>query len=271
MTLKKTKLPALEKFPFEVVLQVSTPSAPILTVGKPFRYFPWASVTKIAVSLSVMIAVQEGDLSLDEPGGPPGSTLRHLLSHTSGLAFDTSAVLARPERRRIYSNRNIELAADLAQKATHTPFPEWLEESVLMPLEMSGAWLEGSPAYGISGTIDDLSALGRELLEPTLLKPEWDRAYTSPVFPGLTGVLPGFGRQADNLWGLGVEIRGQKSPHWTGPGSDPATFGHFGQSGSFLWVDRSRGICAAFLGEKPFSKLHASVWPELNQQILDNL
>ena len=58
----------------------------------------------------------------------------------------------------------------------------------------------------------------------------------------LAGVLPGYGRQTPNDWGLGCEIRDHKSPHWTAPENSPETFGHFGQSGSFLWVDRAAGL-----------------------------
>ena len=51
---------------------------------QPFR---WASVTKLLVALAALDAVQRGLLSLDEPAGPPGSTIRHLLSHASGLGL----------------------------------------------------------------------------------------------------------------------------------------------------------------------------------------
>ena len=33
------------------------------------------------------------------------------------------------------------------------------------------------------------------------------------------------------------EIRGTKAPHWSAPWSSPETFGHFGRSGTLLWVD----------------------------------
>ena len=60
---------------------------------------------------------------------------------------------------------------------------------------------------------------------------------TDVQFPGLSGVLPGFGSQRPNDWGLGFEIRDGKTPHWTGSANSGRTFGHFGQSGTFLWVD----------------------------------
>ena len=56
-------------------------------------------------------------------------------------------------------------------------------------------------------------------------------------FPGLGGVLPGVGRFQPLDWGLGFELRDAKHPHWTGRRNSPATFGHFGGAGTFLWVD----------------------------------
>ena len=62
------------------------------------------------------------------------------------------------------------------------------------------------------------------------------------AFPGLAGVLPGFGRFEPNDWGLGFELRDDKRPHWTGTGNSPRTFGHFGAAGTFLWVDPDAGL-----------------------------
>ena len=50
--------------------------------------------------------------SLDDPVGQPGCTLRHLLAHAGGYPFEGSDPIARPERRRIYSNTGIEMVAD---------------------------------------------------------------------------------------------------------------------------------------------------------------
>ena len=73
---------------------------------------------------------------------------------------------------------------------------------------------------------------------------------------------------AEVLSGLGLEVRGHKSPHWTGSRNSPATFGHFGQSGSFVWVDPVAGRQAVFLGEQPFGAVHKASWPALCDQIL---
>jgi CubicO group peptidase (beta-lactamase class C family) len=117
--------------------------------------------------------------------------------------------------------------------------------------------------------VADLLAVGRALLRPGLLAAETLALGTRVAFPGLDGVLPGFGRQAGNDWGLGVEIRAAKSPHWTPPRCSPRTFGHFGRSGSFLWIDPDAGIACAFLGDREFGPWAIEAWPALGQALLD--
>ena len=75
-----------------------------------------------------------------------------------------------------------------------------------------------------------------ELQRPTLLDDDQRRRYR-PQFPDLAGIVPGVGRFDPCPWGLGFEIRGRKSPHWTGRTNSPATFGHFGGAGTMMWVD----------------------------------
>ncbi|HEY7274291.1 MAG TPA: serine hydrolase domain-containing protein [Actinoplanes sp.] len=229
--------------------------------------YPWASVTKLVTALAVLSAVDRGEVALDEPAGPPGATLRHLLAHASGLAPDENTVIGPPERRRIYSNRGIEVAADLVAERAGAPFDRLLRERVLVPLGMDGTVLSGSPAHGARGPVSDLARLGRELLAPTLVPALMPEA-TRPVFPGLAGVLPGFGRQNPNDWGLGFEIRDGKHPHWTGSGNSPATFGHFGQSGSFLWVDPEAGLACASVADRAFGEWAVEAWPPLSDAVL---
>ncbi len=106
---------------------------------------------------------------------------------------------------------------------------------------MTSTTLDGSPARDGVSTVDDLVRFAAEVQAPRLLDPRTVLEAQSVVHPGLKGVLPGYGHQSPNDWGLGFEIRDSKSPHWTGDSSSPATFGHFGQSGTFLWIDPGRG------------------------------
>lgn len=229
----------------------------------------WASVTKIATALTILDACAEGVISLeDEVRRPDGATVAHLLAHASGVAMDSDDTVTKREYRRIYSNRGIEIAARHLGMATGRTFEEELHDRVLDLLDMDGTELEGSPAHGMRGPITDLARLAQELLAPKLLLPQVVERMTTVRYPGLPGVLPGFGRQSENDWGLGVEIRGSKSPHWTAPENSPATFGHFGQSGSFLWVDPEHDLACVSLSDTPFGEWAADVWPALSSKVL---
>jgi CubicO group peptidase (beta-lactamase class C family) len=233
--------------------------------------FPLASVTKPLAAYAALLAIEEGAVELDEPAGPAGSTVRHLLAHTSGLAFDEQRTMAEPGTRRIYSNTGFEALGDHIAKATDIPFPQYLREAVLEPLGMSATELAGSPAKDGVSTVGDLIRFAAELQAPRLLAPQTLAAATSVVFPGLTGVLPGYGHQKPNDWGLGFEIRDGKSPHWTGAASSPRTFGHFGQSGTFLWVDPDAGAACVALTDRAFGPWAVEAWPKLTDAVLSEL
>jgi CubicO group peptidase (beta-lactamase class C family) len=239
------------------------------TVGPDRIPYPWASVTKILTALAMWVAMEEGTIRWDDPAGPPGATIAHLLSHASGLAQDDETVLTRPGQRRIYSNRGFEMAADHLAAQAGMPFPDYLKAAILEPLDMNTTVLDGSAASGASGPLVDLLALAAELLRPTLVSPATVALATSVAFPGLAGVLPGFGRQDPNDWGLGVEVRDHKSPHWTGSTNSPGTFGHFGRSGSFLWVDPEPGLALASLADRPFGPWAALSWPALSDAVIE--
>ncbi|WP_237738670.1 serine hydrolase domain-containing protein [Brachybacterium muris] len=263
-----TDLIPADAFAFACALGVSDADAAVHVEGDDRAVWPLASVSKPIAALGVLMAVDRGLVDLDEAAGPEGATVRHLLAHTAGYGFDGEDVVARPASRRIYSNTGFEVLAAHVEQATGYDFPDWMEQTVVAGLELPDLDVEGSPAAGYRGSIRDLLAVGRELLTPTLIpEPLW-REATTVQFPDLSGILPGYGRQKHNDWGLGFEIRDHKEPHWTGNGSSPETFGHFGQSGSFLWVDPPRGLSAAFLGEEPFGSVHQENWPALTDAIL---
>lgn len=240
------------------------------SMGATDQVLPLASVTKPLVALAVLVAVEEGSLSFDQPVGPPGSTVAHLLSHSSGLAPEASenATLSRLATRRIYSNHGFELLGQALEEATGIDAATYLHEAILDPLGMKSTELAGSPAYGASSSIDDLLRLGAELLRPTLLSAETMALATTPYLEQLAGVLPGFGKQTPNPWGLGFEIRGSKSPHWTGSNNSPRTFGHFGRSGTFFWLDPDADVFCAALTDRAFGPWAAESWPPFSDGVL---
>jgi len=230
--------------------------------------FPLASVTKLLVAYAALIAVEEGAVELDDAAGPPGATIRHLLAHTSGLAFNDHQTVAAPGTRRVYSSAGFEVLADAVQKATGMPFPQYLSEAVFEPLGMGTAELTGSAGSAARASCADLVTFAKELQKPTLLAAETLDGATTVAFPGLDGVLPGFGNQRPNDWGLGFEIRSRKCPHWTGNHNSPRTYGHFGAAGTFLWVDPVAGLATVALTDRPFDQWATEVWPPFNDAIL---
>jgi CubicO group peptidase (beta-lactamase class C family) len=247
------------------------PNGAIAAHGPADDPFRWASVTKLVTACAVLVAAEEGTLDLDAPAGPPGSTVRHLLAHASGLPFDGAVPIARPGQRRIYSNAGFEALGALLAERAEMSFADYLQGAVLGPLGLQGTTLRGGPAEGLQGPLSDLSRLAQELLAPTLVAPETLAEATSVIFPGLAGVLPGFGRQEPNDWGLGFELKDAKRPHWTGSRNSPATFGHFGGSGTFLWVDPTAGIACACLTDLDFGDWALAAWPALSDAVLAEL
>jgi CubicO group peptidase (beta-lactamase class C family) len=243
-----------------------------------------ASVTKLLVTMAVLVAAEQGDLLLDDPAGPPGATIRHLLSHSSGLAPDQAAVLAPPGTRRIYSNSGFEILGQCLESSIGQPWQQIVSESVTGPLKMTSTSApEGSSsASGERGTIRDLVLLAGQLLElqprpqpshqpipePSLISAGTLAQATAVIFPGLPGVVPGVGRYEDCVWGLGFELKGAKKPHWTATTGSARTFGHFGRSGSFLWVDPDEGLACVAGGGLPFGPWALEAWPAFSDAVL---
>jgi CubicO group peptidase (beta-lactamase class C family) len=229
--------------------------------------FRWASITKLLTAYAALLAAEEGVIDLDEPAGPEGSTVRHLLAHASGLPFHEGGPTSRVGQRRVYSNVGYEtLAGHIAARA-EMPFDAYLAAGVLRPLGME-AELRGSAAADLHGSLDDLAAFARELQRPTLVAPETLEEATTVQFPGLAGVLPDLGRFDPLDWGLGFELRDAKEPHWTGARNSARTFGHFGGSGTFVWVDPEADIALGVLTDREFGDWAKDAWPKLSDAVL---
>jgi CubicO group peptidase (beta-lactamase class C family) len=243
---------------------VVAPTGIVARCGEEGRAFEWASVTKLATALCALVAVEEGLLGLEDPVELPGARVRHLLAHASGLPFDGTGPLVAPGTRRIYSNSGFELLAAHVADVAGMPFADYFEAVWGFPLA-------GSPAHGVVAPLDALVELAHELLAPRRISSELLEEAARVQFPGLGGVLPGFGRQEPNDWGLGFELRDAKAPHWTGTRNSAATFGHFGRAGGFLWVDPLRGLALACLTDAPFADWAKHAWPALADGVLSEL
>lgn len=228
-------------------------------------------MTKPLSAYAVLLAVEEGAVDWDQPAGPKGATVRHLLAHASGLAFEADRVMAAPGTRRIYSNAGFVALADTVQAATGIRFADYLAEGVLQPLGMTASRLSGAAGTGAVSTCADLARFAAELQAPSLIAPQTLAEATTVAYPGLNGLVPGFGMMRPNDWGLGFELRAHKFPHWTGTRSSPQTFGHFGATGTFLWVDPSAAAACVALTDRSFGQWAKDAWPPFTDAILAEL
>lgn len=247
------------------------PAGVLASAGDVGRVFRLASVTKPLVARAVQVAVEEGVFDLDTPVGPPGSTVRHLLAHASGLSMAGPQAQAAPGTRRVYSNYGFQVLAEAVEAHSGIEFGRYLDEAVFAPLGMGTSRLDGGAAaagYGAVSTVADLAAFAVEMMRPRLVSTGLHAEATSVQFAGLDGVVPGYGMQRPNDWGLGVEIRDGKVPHWTGSANSARTYGHFGQSGTFLWVDPARDLALVALTDRDFGDWAKPLWPALSDGVL---
>ncbi len=132
-----------------------------------------ASLTKPVVATAVLLAVQEGLFSLNErlhhylPGWNKGDkrtiTIRHLLSHTSGLPDQLPDNLEmrnahaglnqfyqgilevsldyRPGTQAVYQSMGFVVLQKLMEKVTGVPLREYLHQNIFLPLGMTNSYL----------------------------------------------------------------------------------------------------------------------------------
>jgi CubicO group peptidase (beta-lactamase class C family) len=120
----------------------------------------------------------------------------------------------------------------------------------------------GMPWGGLFGTPRDLVRFAGSFLPggPRLLSQASVDLMTADHVLGLPG-----GVQSMRLtwnpawWGLGWEVKGGKTRHWTGELTSPRTFCHFGAAGTLLWADPVYDIALAVFA----NRMTAHLWPFL--------
>lgn len=246
-------------------------SGEIHLYGDESREFRLASVSKVITAWAVLVACEEGTLSLDDVVGQDGCTVRHLLAHAGGYAYEGDAPIGKPGARRIYSNTGYEvLAAHLANRS-EMPFWQYVNDAVFAPLGIVSEVQSGSPAKDARLDIVNLALFVAEMRRPRLLARDTFVEAVTAQFPELDGIVPGIGRFDPCPWGLGPEIRGGKQPHWTSPHNSAVTYGHFGGSGAFVWVDPIADVACAGVGDRDFDSWALTHWPEFSTAVLSEL
>jgi beta-lactamase class C len=169
---------------FEKVFGDATPEKPFLI----------ASITKPMTACGVMKLVDLGKLGYEDTasrylpgfdhGGRERITIRHLLTHTSGLpdmlpenvelrrrhaplsefvaAALRTPLLFPPGTKTSYQSMGILLAAEIAARVSGSPFPAWLEKEIFLPLGMRRTAL-GLGRFRLAGVVPSQT----EHAEPT--------------------------------------------------------------------------------------------------------
>ena len=166
----------------------------------------------------------------------------------------------RPGARRIYSNYGFEVAAALVAERAEMAFAEYFAHV----WSGTGMRLTARPAPGSSGTIGGSAELARELQAPQRIAPETLAEAATVQFPGLDGVLPGFGRQKPNDWGLGLELR--DSSRRTGRvratrRARSVTSGGAARFSGSIRRPGSRSVCSPTGGSATGRRRVAAPWP----------
>lgn len=246
------------------------------------KYAPDARAAQTGVTLRTLLCHTSG-LPQDLPN-------EHTLYGTpitwSDLSRECLRVdLERPPRTRVvYGNVGYGLLALVVERLTHHAFTAALQAEVLEPLHIVGYLGDEPPRVPVKLADVRSRHVGTEL-EPynspyyLRLGLPWSGLVTTPdgafkLLRAFAGDPPNFlslalrldatQNQTDSLpggygkpfeypsasWGLGVDIRDHKKPHWTPPNASPRTFGHAGASGCVVWHDPDAGVSWAILGTR---------------------
>ncbi|MBP6740144.1 MAG: beta-lactamase family protein [Leptospiraceae bacterium] len=123
-----------------------------------------ASVTKPFTSMAIMQLADSGLLKLNDPIGkfipeyakqfPPIEgkeiTIRHLLSHSSGIPYIGTRQIYAAGTKFMYSNYNYRLLASIIEKVSGQSYATYVKENIFFPLDMDDSMVS-SNADGASG------------------------------------------------------------------------------------------------------------------------
>jgi CubicO group peptidase (beta-lactamase class C family) len=164
-----------------------------------------ASVSKPFTAMAVMMLAERGKIRYDDPISrylpqlgvlDEGITIRHLLTHTSGIpdvgdlgidhpnlkesevvkaVVKQHAQFASPGERYRYSNTGYNLLGMMIEKVADMPLGDFLARNIFDPLEMNHTRLASKPGYtkgdgGMVSTVDDLLKWDQALYTERLVK-----------------------------------------------------------------------------------------------------
>jgi CubicO group peptidase (beta-lactamase class C family) len=269
---------------------------------KPDRVFLLASITKPMTATAVMILSDRGQLRIEDPvhkfipefrGGDRDTiTIRHLLTHTSGLpdmlpentelrkrhapladfvaGTCKTPLLFKPGTEVRYQSMGILLAAEIVERVTHTRLRDFLHRELFEPagmkatsLGLGGRKIADTAQCQVEGD-DDWnwnSPYWRDLGAP------WGGAHSTAA--DVTRLLDLFlhpdGRvlKPETAHTMIINQTHLADPWGLGwmikPGTfgkscSPAAFGHYGSTGTMAWADPKSGVTCVLLTTKPVSQ-----------------
>lgn len=191
-----------------------------------------------------------------------------------------------PQTQVLYSNLGPGLLAIVVERLTGKTFHEALTELVLQPLQVEGylGVEPRRPPAAIGGALGEHAGTPIEPYNTAFwraLALPWGGLLTTATgalalvrsFAGIpanflaratafdathdqtVGLGGGFFEPLcwpSSPWGLGVELRGDKDPHWTPAQASSESYGHAGASGCLVWHDPVADLTWALLGTCTF-------------------
>lgn len=246
------------------------------------KYVPDAAAAREGVTLRALLCHMAG-LPQDIPNG--GELYGAPLTWNDIARECLRVELERaPRTRVVYGNVGYGLLAIAVELVTQDNFEAVLQKLVLRPLGIEG-YLGVEPPRAPMKIADVRSRHAGTNIEPynsryyrSLALP-WSQLVTTAegalklarAYAGLpraflsdalrykavqnqTGDLPGgYGGRFEYekcAWGLGVDLKGDKKPHWTPPNASPRTFGHAGASGCVVWHDPDANVSWGIFGTR---------------------
>jgi beta-lactamase class C len=277
--------------------------------------FLLASITKPMTVTAVMKLVERGEISVDAPAkkyipeltgdGRDAITVRHLLTHTSGLpdmlADNTelrkrhaplrdfvagaakAPLLFKPGAQVKYQSMGILLAAEIVQRVAGRPLRAFLQTEVFAPLRMTRTVL-GMGRFRIGDTArcqvpenDNWhwnSEYWRNLGAP------WGGAHSTAGEVGqfLKAFLHPDGGvlKRETAAAMIVNQTGLDDPFgfgWMikpgtfGKGCSAKTFGHYGSTGTVAWADPQSGTVCVLLTTKPADQSRAGLLGPVSDRV----
>ena len=217
------------------------------------------------------MAVEEGVVDLDTPAGPEGSTVRHLLSHASGLSMQSPDVQARPGARRIYSNYGFQVLAEAIEAESGIEFARYLDEAVFSRWEWTLPMWRAAPRRPVSAQSPASTTRSRS---PGIC------CGRSRCRRRCTPRPPACSSPTSTEWCLASGCSDPMTGDWalrSATGSPrtgraartpPGPTGTSGQTGTLLWVDPARDIALVVLTDRDFGDWAKPLWPALSDLVL---